>query len=83
MKKSVILISLVIFASCSSKDEQFCECLNAGEELNNASAKMLTGEVTKEDAAALKKLKDKKKKACVNYQTMNGDEMLKRKEKCK
>ena len=57
--------------------------MQAGEELNEFSAKMLTEEVTKEKATKMQQLKDAKKKECANYQTMMGDEMLKRKAECK
>lgn len=76
-------ICLVFLSACSSgKDEQFCECLKAGEKLNAFSTQMFERDITKEDADQLKKLKETKKAACVNYQAMTGDEMLKRKSEC-
>ena len=81
--KKLLFVALPLFViSCSSKDEQFCKCLNAGEELNDYSAKMMTEEVTQEKANKMQQLKDAKKKECVDYQTMMGDEMLKRKAEC-
>jgi len=82
MKRLLFIAVPLMLAACSSKDEQFCKCLNAGEELNDFSAKMLTEEVTQEKANKMQQLKDAKKKECADYQTMMGDEMLKRKTEC-
>lgn len=82
MKRLLFIIVPLVMAACSSKDEQFCKCLNAGEELNAFASKMLTQEVTKEKATKMQQLKDAKKKECADYQTMMGDEMLKRKAEC-
>ena len=82
MKRLLFIALPILLAACSSKDEQFCKCLNAGEELNSYASKMLTQEVTKEKANKMQQLKDAKKKECANYQTMMGDEMLKRKAEC-
>jgi Tfp pilus assembly protein PilP len=82
MKKTLFPVLILVLSACSSKDEQFCKCMQAGEDLNEYSAKMLSEEVTAEKAAKMKELKDNKKKECVNYQTMMGDEMLKRKANC-
>ena len=83
--KKVILIFVFgsVLLSCDSKDEQFCKCLKAGEELNEYSNAILNGEATLEKADKLRSLKDAKKEACKNYQTMTGEEMLKRKAECK
>ena len=82
--KIYILTLFVIAAlsSCSSTDQQFCECLAVGDELNNYSAELLKGEVTKEQAEALKIIKAKKKKASAAYENMSGPEMLKKKSEC-
>lgn len=82
MKKLLVFVVVAGLFSCSSKDDQFCKCMQAGEELNEFSAKMLSEEVTAEKAAKMKELKEIKKKECVDYQTMMGDEMLKRKANC-
>lgn len=82
MKKTLFPVLILLLTACGSKDEQFCKCLNAGEELNTYSNKLLTEEVTQEKADKLKALKDTKKKECADYQTMMGDEMLKRKAEC-
>ena len=82
MKKTLFPVLILLLTACSSKDEQFCKCLNAGEELNTYSNKLLTEEVTHEKADKLKALKATKKKECADYQSMMGDEMLKRKAEC-
>lgn len=82
MKKIFTIISVLFLFSCSSKDEQFCACLKAGDELNQFSSELFTKEIGKEDADKLKDLKNKKKQECKNYQTMKGPEMLEKKSSC-
>lgn len=72
-----------MLSACSSKDEQFCKCLKAGEELNDFSSKLFSGEITSEKAEKLKGLKSVKKNECVDYQIMSGKEMLAKKASCK
>ena len=80
--KKIVFVTALILVSCSGKDTQFCKCLEAGEALNNFSSQLFEGEMDQKKADQLKKLKADKKEACANYQTMNGDEMLKRKKEC-
>jgi hypothetical protein len=83
MKKYVLtLFVIAALSSCNSTDQKFCECLAVGDELNNYSAELLKGEVTKEQAEELKIIKARKKKACAAYENMSGPEMLKRKSQC-
>lgn len=78
------LLPIIVFlvAGCSAKEEQFCQCLEAGEELNTASHEFMTKTPTAEDQENIKILKDKKKEACANYQEMSGEEMRSKKEAC-
>lgn len=82
MKNLLILSSILILSACNSKDEQFCECLKAGEALNAFSSTLMQGKITKEKADKLKQLKALKSDACRDYQTMSGPEMLERKADC-
>lgn len=80
MKK--ILFVALVFTACSQRDEQFCKCLEAGEKFNVEANRLLSGKsssLSKEERAKLKKYKET---ACANYQTMTGEEMLKRKADC-
>lgn len=81
MKKSAVVI-LLILASCSSKDPKMCECLEAGEKLNQFSSEIMMKEITATDAEKMKTLKAEKAKKCADYQEMSGEEMLKRKAEC-
>lgn len=83
MTKFSILLAGIILFSCSSKDQEFCNCLKAGEELNDFSATLFTKDITKKEADKLKSLKATQKSKCANYQTMTGAEMLKRMNECK
>ncbi|MES2800232.1 MAG: hypothetical protein V4638_09475 [Bacteroidota bacterium] len=85
IKSAISICTLVVlFSACSSeKDQVFCDCMTAGEELNNHSKKLLEGAVTQEMADKQQVLLKTKKEKCKNYQTMSGPEMQKRKEACK
>lgn len=78
----IIGIALIAFSSCSSKDKQFCKCLEAGEKLNNFASELLERGATKEDEAKIKELREVKDKECANYQTMGGEEMKKKQAEC-
>ena len=77
-----LFISLFFLFSCGSGDKKICDCLEAGDKLNQLSAQLLEGEVTPEKKAEMLKLKKEKIKKCEEFQTMSGEEMLKRKAEC-
>lgn len=81
MYRSLILVALILSA-CSSKDEQFCECLKAGDELNKVTTKFMSELPTEKDAKKIQELKTEKSEACKNYTEMSGEEMRKRKADC-
>ncbi|MES2589317.1 MAG: hypothetical protein V4622_10070 [Bacteroidota bacterium] len=81
MKYFYFSITILLF-SCVSKDTKMCDCLEAGEKLNDFSAKILMKEVSQKEAQEMKKLKAEKAKKCADYQKMSGEEMLKRKAEC-
>ncbi|OFZ14896.1 MAG: hypothetical protein A3D92_04195 [Bacteroidetes bacterium RIFCSPHIGHO2_02_FULL_44_7] len=81
MYKSLIIAALILSA-CSTKDEQFCECLKAGDELNKVTAKFMSEIPTDKDAKKIQELKKEKNEACKNYIEMSGEEMRKRKTDC-
>jgi hypothetical protein len=81
------IIYLVCFAgflsACNQRDEAFCTCLTVGEELNEFSSDLLLKDnITSEDNQKMQALKEKKEKACKAYETMSGEEMLKKKATC-
>lgn len=78
----IVSFALLLFYSCGQSDPKMCSCLEAGEKLNNYSSKMFTKEITEKDVKEMQKLKEDKAKKCVDYQTMSGEEMLKRKADC-
>lgn len=82
MKKMVVIPLIIFLSSCNSKDEQFCKCLKAGEELNDFSSTLMNGEITTEKSLKLKELRTVKTRECEDYKTMNGPELLKRKAEC-
>lgn len=80
--KKITIIALLFLASCSSKDEQFCTCLTAGEELNEYTQQFFEKEPSKEDEAKISEMKAKKTEACKDYQMMAGDKMRQKKADC-
>jgi hypothetical protein len=82
MKTLFYIASFCILASCSSKDDQFCACLEAGEKLNNHTVTLFDKEVTPADEATMKKLKTEQEVACKDYQLMDGAKMLEQKAAC-
>lgn len=80
--KYILPFSIFILFSCNTHDQKMCDCLDASEELNKFSAKMLTKEASEKDIAEMKKLRTTKSKKCFEYQVMSGKEMLKRKAEC-
>ena len=61
MKKISLILVLIGLASCRSKDEQFCKCLQAGKALNNYASTLLSQQISEEKAAKLIALKKAKK----------------------
>ena len=62
LKQVVILsFSLSVLLACSSKDTQFCTCLNTSEQLNELSNDLLTTTITEAEAKKLVRLKKLKK----------------------
>ena len=81
MRYCIFLSGFLLFA-CGTKDTKMCECLEVGEKLNQLSAKLLVNEVTEKQKEELFRLRAEKEKKCKDFQTMGGEEMLKRKAEC-
>lgn len=82
MKYIFLFSSILLMVSCSQKDEQFCKCLKAGDELNAFSSKLFNKNVTPKLQKEMQKLRATKTAACKNYQTMDGKKMLELKSEC-
>jgi hypothetical protein len=83
MKKLILLSILSVNLSCSTKDSKFCDCLTAGEELNNFSSTLFDKEITIEMKDQMERLKNNKRDKCKAYEMMSGENMLELKENCK
>jgi hypothetical protein len=59
-----------------------CDCLEAGDKLNDFSAKMLQKAPSEADQKKMIRLKKQKELKCADFQMMSGEEMLKRKATC-
>jgi len=82
MKKIIIITSLLALTACNSKDQKFCECLKAGEQLNNFSSTLFNNDITPEMKRKMERLKKEKNDACKDYELMSGDKMLELKKAC-
>lgn len=82
MKTIIFFATFLILFSCSSKDQQFCDCMKAGEELNDFSSTLFKKVITPELHKKMMDLKEKKNTACKNYQTMSGAKMMELKAEC-
>ncbi len=82
MKRLVPL--LFILAACGSGEKTpFCKCMEAGNELNEYSSKILEkSEIDSKAESKMKELKATKKKLCKEYEMMSGAEMLELKRAC-
>ena len=76
-----LLVPALLLVACS-QNTPFCDCIEKGEALNNFSTSLFDKEVTSEDEEKMKSLKEEKEKACADYQTMSGEEMIKLREDC-
>ena len=77
-----VTLLLVIFSSCSSKDEQFCRCLELGKELNEASSKVLDDTLSEEQAKKVKDLKARQNKECSSYHQLDGTKLKELQKAC-
>ncbi len=82
MQKIIIVIALFSLVACTPKDKQFCECLKVSEEFNELTQKGIAGELSQEELVKAKQLQEEKSKICEPYETMSGEEMLKKKAAC-
>lgn len=82
MKLVCLVVGLVLIGSCTSKDPKMCACLEAGEKFNEYNASILMEVKTAEIVAKYKQLEKEKLEKCIDFQTMSGEEMLKKKATC-
>ncbi len=79
-----LIVAGLLLTACAPGDEQFCTCMEAGEEFDKIASEMLQPEnqsnVDKQQEFT--RLKNKKEEACKDYQTMSGEEMIRRKADC-
>ena len=76
------IVSLLLSVSCSTKDEQFCRCLELGKELNQASSKALSGALSEDQAKKVKGLKSRQKKECSSYHQLDGVKLKELQQAC-
>lgn len=82
LKKNLGIITLIlIFTSCG--DTEFCECIKAGDKLNDQSNKILNGENSQEAYVLQQELLEEKRNACRDYENTDGETLRKLQEECK
>lgn len=82
MKWISLLAVALMMVSCSSKDEQFCECLELSEQLTQASRAALIANPTQADIEKIDSIKQIKLQRCEQYEVMGGEELLKKRNDC-
>lgn len=82
MIKIHYILPVFFIFSCSQKDQKMCDCLQAGEKLNEFSTTVLMKDITENDLKKMEQLKKDKTQKCVDFQMMSGEEMLKKKAAC-
>jgi hypothetical protein len=80
MKK--ILFSALLLIGCSSAPEGFCECLEKGEELNQITNEVLSGDLSNKKKDEMLQARKEKEKACATFITASGNEMREWKKSC-
>lgn len=82
MRIIFIAIGFLTFAACAPRDKQFCECIEISKEFNELTQKGLSGDLSKEELNKARQLQKQKSKICADYETMSGEEMMKKKATC-
>jgi hypothetical protein len=80
--KIIVLFSVLFLAACSGKDEQFCQCLSAGETLNEYTQQFFDKTPSAAERSKTLELKTAKSDACKDYQLMSGAIMRQKKKQC-
>ncbi len=83
MGKYFFLVMLGL-AACESSVTPFCECINTSEVLNNAQIEFMEkiDETTTLDSKEMIKLREAKKLACKEFESISGEEALELKKAC-
>ncbi len=82
MKTIFLTATAALLFSCSNKDEQFCNCLKASDQLNAKTQTVYNKLITQKLQKEIQQLKSVKVKACEDYQMMSGKEMIELKKEC-
>ncbi len=77
-----IFILFVLISSCNSAPEGFCDCMKSGEELNEITQTVLSGKASDDVKMKMMKIRDEKKKACAQFETASGKNMMEWKKAC-
>jgi len=81
LKTAIGILSLtLIFTSCG--DNQFCECIEAGNKLNDQSIKILNGDNSQEAYVLQQELLDDKRNACKDFENTDGETLRRLQEDC-
>lgn len=81
--KKLFVLSLIITACSSSKNEGFCDCLQKTESLNEYQSTLLSSDALPSGAKdSLQLLTESKDKACKEFASIDGQTASKLKEEC-
>ena len=82
IKSLIFIVITMVFFSCNSTDKKFCSCIEASNNFNRLNQSILNGNNSLDTLKKAKKILDKKKTLCSDYQTMLGEEMKTKQEAC-
>lgn len=82
--KAILVASLIGIALSGCGRDSICECIEAGDALNKKSGEILSkGTASKADEKVIGELRKTKKEKCLEFETMDGPQMMERKASCK
>ena len=80
--RSILFFGMVSLVSCSNDGEAFCECIEAGEELNIKTQEFFDRAPNEDEYQEIESLKNNKEKLCEPYKDMDGEQMKELQKSC-
>lgn len=82
MKTISLFLITVAITACAGKDQQFCDCLATSKKMNELAHKLIVEGTSPAKAKELLALKKRKSVDCDAYKTLDGKEMMVKKQAC-
>ncbi len=82
MQSKLILGALIVILGTACSDNSFCDCMKAGEKLNEHSNSILNGDNSEEAYTIQEELLEKKRNACKDFENTDGETLKELQEGC-